>query len=120
MCIRDRDIWYSYLLNDTSFSEALNLKEINTTEDDITPFFHSTTSELYFSTNGRLGYGGFDIYKVILTDKSPPNVLNLGSPINSSYNDMYFSLDDEGKQGLLSSNRKGSFYICLLYTSRCV
>ena len=113
------DIWYAYLLNDTSFSEAQNLKEINTKEDDITPFFHSTTSELYFSSNGRIGYGGFDIYKVILTDKSPPNVLNLGSPINSSYNDMYFSLDDEGKQGLLSSNRKGSFYIDELQEACC-
>lgn len=113
------DIWYSQILNDTSFSEALNLKEINTAEDDITPFFHSTTGELYFSTNGRLGYGGFDIYKVILTDQSPLNVLNLGSPINSSYNDMYFSLDDDGKKGLLSSNRKGSFYIDELQEACC-
>lgn len=113
------DIWYSYLQNDTSFSDIINLKEINTPEDDITPFYHSSTSELYFSTNGRLGYGGFDIYKVTLTDKSPPNVTNVGAPINSSYNDIYFSLDDEGKKGLLSSNRKGSFYVDELQEACC-
>lgn len=113
------DIWYSHLINDSTFSEAINLKEINTAEDDITPFIHSSTGELYFSSDGRLGYGGFDIYKVIPQNNSWSEAENLGTPINSSYNDIYFTLDNEGKKGLLSSNRKGSLYLDELQEACC-
>ncbi|MEO6758731.1 MAG: hypothetical protein ABIO24_04695, partial [Saprospiraceae bacterium] len=57
-----RDIWYSQIKRD-SFTAPINLTAANTKEDDVTPFYHSKSATLYFSTTGRRTLGGFDIYK---------------------------------------------------------
>ncbi len=105
------DIWYSYIINSGDFTEPINLgKGINTPDDEITPYFNSETQTLYFSSNWHQGLGGFDIFKIKRKDgawNSTPE--NLGYPVNSSYNDVYYVLNTEDKQsGYLSSNREGA------------
>ena len=56
------DIWYSIIDKNGSYTHPQNLVTINTAEDDITPNFHSSSNTFYFSSNGYLSMGGFDIY----------------------------------------------------------
>jgi outer membrane protein OmpA-like peptidoglycan-associated protein len=112
------DIWYSYL-NAGIPSEPKNLKAINTVEDDITPFYHKISNTLYFSSNGKRGFGGFDIYGAIFNADSIIEQYHLDPPINSSYNDVYYVLSDDFKKGYLSSNREGSLYIDKMLESCC-
>ncbi len=105
------DIWFSVLNQDgKTFSRPTNLAEVNSAGDDMTPFFHDASQTLYFSSDGYLGLGGYDVFK-IKKDIKWGAVENLGAPINSSYNDVYFSMREDEKSGYLSSNRLGSYYL---------
>ena len=57
------DIWYATVEGDTTFGTPQNLAAVNTAENDITPFYDHSANELYFSTDGRIGLGGYDVYK---------------------------------------------------------
>ncbi len=105
------DIWASMIEKDGSFQNPVNLTEINTFYDEITPFYHRPTGTLYFSSNGQRGFGGFDVYKSNRYSGGWGKIEHLGSEINTSYNDIYFSLSDDKKEGYLSSNRTGSFFL---------
>jgi len=107
------DIWMSNFNEEMVFSTPVNTG-INTEMDDITPYFHHNTNTLYFSSNGRDGFGGFDLYKNV-----GESVNNLGATYNTSYNDIYFFLNEEGNQGYLSSNRLGSNFTDQTYETCC-
>lgn len=83
--------------------------QINTAGNDITPFFDLKKKVLYYSSDGLLGMGGFDIHMVHLENLQPiEEPQNLGYPINSGADDSYFILNDNGRSGYLSSNRAGN------------
>ena len=104
------DIWYS-LMHDNSFTEPVNLGNIiNTAGDEITPFYHQETQTLYFSSDWHEGFGGFDIFKSKGALGYWEKPVNVGYPINSSANDMYFTVNEVDNDGYLTSNRKGSYY----------
>ena len=105
------DIWASEILDNGDLGNPINLTSINTPFDDITPFYHEPTNVLYFSSDGRQGLGGFDVYKSNLYSKGFSSVKHMGSLINTSYDDVYFSLDSTGEKGLISSNREGSLFL---------
>lgn len=88
--------------------EAMNLSSLNTTGDESTPFYHSISNTLFFSSNGHTGIGGLDIFKSTLnTDDSLYSFpKNLGRPINSSKDDAYFILDRLQSRGYFSSDRE--------------
>ncbi|MCB0555875.1 MAG: hypothetical protein KDD02_20180 [Phaeodactylibacter sp.] len=105
------DIWWSRVEEgENKFSRPSRLQELNTPMDDITPYFHNPSQTLYFSSEGYTGLGGFDVFRSRRGQAwSTPE--NLGAPINSSYNDIYYTLENDGESGYLSSNRPGSFYL---------
>ncbi len=106
------DIWKSFISTEGKYSQPENLSsEINSADDDVTPFYHLATQTLYFSSNRVNTLGGYDIFKSKQTGVTFSTPENAGYPVNSSTNDLYFSLDNDSKQGLLSSNRTGSLYI---------
>ena len=112
------DIWFTEV-NEDSYSEPLNLESLNTTGDDISPFFHASTNTLYFSSNGYMGMGGFDVYKSSMVDDNYEEPSNLEAPTNTSFNDIYYTLNDEGTTGYLSSNRTGSLFLEESYEACC-
>lgn len=83
--------------------------KINTGGDEKTPFMHSDSETLYFSSNGHFGFGGYDIFYIRKDDKGNwLDAENIGSPINSQSDDTglivstdsktaYFFSFDEGK-----------------------
>lgn len=101
------DIWYTDIKNG-QFSRPQNFEAINTVDDEITPFFHVPSQTFYFSSNGLPSQGGFDIYKIRYTDQTWCTFEFLPAPINSSFEDSYFILNETGEQAYFSSNRAGT------------
>ncbi len=101
------DIWYSYYAKG-KWSQPRNLgKVINTPGDEMTPWYDNETQTLYFSSDGHPGFGGLDIFKATGFGNRWSQPENLGKPINSSYDDMFFVLGPERYYGYFTSNRPG-------------
>ncbi len=104
------DIWYTETDKQTGeYKEPKNLgKAINTYDDECSPFYDVINRNLYFSSKGHPGFGGFDVFRSTGSAKQWTDALPLPKPINSSYDDTYFSTNS-GTQGFFTSNRPGSF-----------
>lgn len=104
------DIYRAFRNKETgTFDEVENLRDdINTADDEFTPFFDTTWNTLYFSSDGRVSMGGFDIYSSELDSAgnwSEP--VNLGYPVNSSVDDIYYAMGPKKRSGFLVTNRPG-------------
>ena len=98
------DLWVADLDSTGNAIRSENLEtSINTSADEITPFYDTTLQVLYFSSNKLGGYGGFDIYKSEKLFGKHIAPVNLGSPLNSSYNDYNYCFDEY--VGFLLSDR---------------
>lgn len=105
------DIYYSYFDKNMEFSAPVNAgKKVNTAEDEITPWYVTEQNALYFSSTWHKGLGGFDIFISNYKDKSFGEPRNAGYPINSSYNDIYYSINSKKNKAYISSNRIGSYF----------
>lgn len=105
------DIWYSFKNDNGTYSDPVNAgKSINTPDDEITPWFVSSSKTLFFSSTYHKGLGGFDIFKSNYRNNEFSEPQNAGYPINSSYNDIYYSVNKGNTRAYLSSNRVGSFF----------
>ncbi|ADR22855.1 cell envelope biogenesis protein OmpA [Marivirga tractuosa] len=92
-----RDLYYSKKVNG-KWTEAINLgKKINTFADEISPFLTLSNDEMYFSSNGGVGMGGFDIYK-IKWPLDEGEVSNLGLPVNSFNNELSYHQKFSGEK----------------------
>lgn len=98
------DLYYSEASGPYSFGTPINLGEgINTPFDEITPFYREGV--LYFSTDGYPTLGGKDIFQSSWDGSSWSSPKNMGNGYNSIADDMYYTMDKEGLQGFLVSNR---------------
>lgn len=102
----DRDLYVSFLKEDSTWTEPKNLGEIiNTAGTESAPFLAADDRTLYFSSNGFSGYGGEDIYVVRRLDDSWTNWTepeNLGPSINSAGEDLFFNIPLSGSQAYYS------------------
>jgi tetratricopeptide (TPR) repeat protein len=105
-----RDIYKATLMPDSTWGNVVNLGDsINTPLDDDAPFIHPDGITLFFSSKGRTSSGGYDIFKATMDTKDSAfkNVVNLGYPINSPDDDIYFVLNAAGDNAYYSSGKKG-------------
>lgn len=105
------DIWYSIIdPRNGSFRRPQNCgKQVNSPMDEVTPYYDTRVSKLYFASNGRKSFGGFDIFSADGGPSRYSNVQNMGYPINSSADEFYFIKDPLGKpDAYLVSNRIGT------------
>ncbi len=102
---------YQVEITKNGFGTPVNLTTINTAEDDITPFYHQKSHSLFFSSKGYQSLGGYDIYQTKNNGTTWESPVHTGYPLNSSYNDIYFTLNADSTQAYISSNRAGSFYL---------
>jgi peptidoglycan-associated lipoprotein len=99
------DIYYASKNADGTFDTPINIGEsINTVGDEETPFYKE--GKLYFSSNGLPTIGGFDIFSTAWNGTAWSAPENMGKGINSSANDRYYNIDENGAIYLLS-NRPG-------------
>lgn len=90
-----------------TWGEPINLgSSINTRDDEAFPFIRAN-GELYFSSNGRPGYGGLDIFKATPASDSSWEVENMGPNFNSELDDFALIYEDDNDRGYFSSRRKG-------------
>lgn len=102
------DIWKSLIVNG-SHQTPINLGAgINTADDEATPFFHPFSQRLFFSSTGHTGYGGYDVFFTRWDGDAWSPAENMGAPINTSTDEVYYSLDRLGNKAYFSSNRLGS------------
>lgn len=97
-----KDIWRVNLKERQGSLENLG-EFINTPGDDVFPYIRED-SLLYYSSNGRPGYGGLDIFRARKTPSGGWHVENMGQPINSSADDFGITFG-KGESGFFSSNR---------------
>ena len=87
------------------WGEPINLGDkINTAGNEMFPFI-SFKGDLYFSSNGRDGLGGLDIYEARIKGEKILKVFDMGLPINSKDDDFGIYLNEDDKSGFITSNR---------------
>jgi outer membrane protein OmpA-like peptidoglycan-associated protein/tetratricopeptide (TPR) repeat protein len=105
-----KDLWYSVLRENGKWSVPVNLGDkINTPGEEMSPFIHFDGRTLYFTSDGRPGMGGFDIYLSKMNEDSTwTEPRNLGYPINTSSDDMGLVIETSGQKAYFSSKRNNS------------
>jgi outer membrane protein OmpA-like peptidoglycan-associated protein len=102
------DIWKVEKQVDGVWGTPVNLgPTINSKYDEEAPFIHPDKKTLYFTSDGPASMGGDDIFKTVLDKGKWTLPVNMGSPINTQFNDSYFALSADGKKGYFSSDRPG-------------
>ena len=101
------DLYVSTVDGAAAFGTPQNLRALNTEQDELSPFFNARSQTLYFASNGHRSLGGFDNFRAQRTDGGYGEVENLGAPLNSSYDDTYYTLAEGGK-AYFASNRPGA------------
>jgi len=107
----EHDLYVSFQTSDGVWSKPRNLgSTINTKSDDVDPFLAADGKTLYFSTNGRPGYGGYDIFMSRRLDDSWvrwSKPVNLGPTVNTSGDDQFFTIPASGDYVYFSSDGLG-------------
>jgi hypothetical protein len=116
------DIYAAEILANGEVSKPINLRQINTLGNEITPFFNEKAQSLFFSSNFQIAsLGGYDIYQSSVFDSPyvPTQIKNGGVAFNSSYDDQYFIIDDVGNKAFFTSNRPGTQVVDVFSKACC-
>ncbi|MBC7486874.1 MAG: PD40 domain-containing protein [Cytophagaceae bacterium] len=107
----DMDIYYITKNEDGSWSKHKEMEgDINTEGDEDAPFITPDGKTLYFSSRGHKGMGGFDVFKSKMqADGSWSDPVNLGYPINTPDDDVYFYYAASDDRAYIASYRDGGF-----------
>ena len=85
------DLWKAELDSSGTPLNSVNLgAEINTSGDELAPYYHAASGTLVFSTDGRVGMGGFDFFYSQANAGAWGAPVNFGYPVNSVKDDIYF------------------------------
>jgi len=106
-----RDIYRIVRLPNGEWSKAQNMgPTINTLYDEDSPFIAINNKTLYYSSNGESSMGGFDIFVTFRDDNNAWSTpTNMGYPINSTGDDIFYTTTVDGLRGYLSSFRKNGY-----------
>ncbi len=101
------DVWKVAVNGDGSFGTPENLgNKVNTEGNESFPFISEDNKTLYFSSTGKQGLGGLDVYKIDLSNGA--DAANMGKPINTEKDDFGFTFNNQKNMGFFSSNRNGN------------
>jgi outer membrane protein OmpA-like peptidoglycan-associated protein/tetratricopeptide (TPR) repeat protein len=108
----DLDICFIAKKDDNTWSKPQTLSSlINTDEDEDAPYISADGKTMYFSSRGHTSMGGYDIFKSELDSVTGQwqKPVNLGYPVNTPDEDLYFCLSAKTKRAFMSSYRTGGF-----------
>ena len=105
------DIWFAEYKKKNRWRKPRSLgAPVNTPFDEISVAVAADGKTLYFASNGHLGMGGFDIYKSVKNDNGTwGEPVNLGFPINSPADEIFYQLTANPDVALYSTMRKGGY-----------
>ncbi len=99
-----KDIWTSRKNEKERWEEAVNIgSTVNTEFDEISIFLAEDDVSLYFSSQGHNSMGGMDIYKTEFRNGRWTQPENLGYPLNTPGDDMFFVLEPKGEKAFYST-----------------
>jgi outer membrane protein OmpA-like peptidoglycan-associated protein len=101
------DIYKSIKNEKGEWGNPINLgPKINSKGNEKSPFIHPDGKTLYFSSDGWLGLGGYDIfYSHLDTNGNWSKPKNIGYPINSQEDEIGFFVSTDGSHGFFASNK---------------
>jgi OmpA-OmpF porin, OOP family len=102
------DIWYAPLLADGTAGEVVNAGTINSSANEQSPFYHNGSSTLVFASDRTPSMGGYDLFSSKGTIAEWKLAENMGSPVNSSRDDVYFFANENKNllnNAIVSSDR---------------
>jgi tetratricopeptide (TPR) repeat protein len=112
-----KDIYKSVKLPNGQWGPAENLgPAINTKYNDDAPFIHPDNISLFFSSEGHNSMGGYDIFVSTLENNRWGEPVNLGYPLNTIGDDIYYVLTADGSKGYYSSTRADGYGQQDIYT----
>ena len=112
----NRDIYVSHQIEPNKWTKAENLgPKINTSYDEISPFVHANGRTLFFAANGRLGFGGYDLFTSEKENGEWQEPINFGYPVNNHEDQFSLFITADGKRGYYSheegsKNTSGKIY----------
>ena len=115
------DIYMSTKDADGNWGKAKNVgAPINTVGNEKSPFIHTDSKTLYFSSDYIPGVGGYDIFYIKEGKAGWEEPVNIGYPINKETNDVGFFVSTNGKKAYFSSdildkNNRWNIYSFNLY-----
>lgn len=103
-----KDIWRVVKLPNGEWSKAQPMSnEVNTQYDEDAPFIHPNGKTLYFASQGHNSMGGFDIFTSDLQENGTWSTpINIGHPLNTPDDDVFFVTSADGKRGYFSSDKQ--------------
>lgn len=102
------DIYMSEQLENGKWTVPLNLgKNINTPYDEDAPYLDPDNETLYYSSDGHSSIGGFDIFRSKLDGFNGSPSINLGYPVNTTADDIFFIMTSRYNRGYYSSSKLG-------------
>lgn len=103
------DLYISYRKMGTRWTKPINMgPSVNTKDDEVTPYLHPDGKVLYFSSNSEKSSGGFDVFKSNINGReSFSEAENIGFPMNSLMDDLYYTVSTNGRYGFVC--RPGEF-----------
>ncbi len=102
------DIWHVEVDANGRASNLTNLDAANTEDNEYTPYYHTKRKLLYFSSAGLPGFGGYDVFKLRGNSEDGWDTpINMGQPVNSTVDDIYFTAGESKKLFYMVSNRPG-------------
>ena len=104
----EADIYRIERENGGEWGNPVNLGDkVNTEGDEMFPFYHEKKNILIFASSGHIGLGGLDLFMTVSKEGTIQKIMNMGSSINSGYDDFSLIVDPEMKNGYFASNRLG-------------
>lgn len=112
-----RDIYRCVKLPNGEWSRALNAGSVlNTIYDEDAPFLTADGKTLYFSSKGHTSMGGFDIfYSKLGEDGEWSAPINMGYPLNTVDDDVFFVPMADGRRAYYSSSKDGGYGLKDIY-----
>lgn len=107
------DIYVSRKNADGTWAAATNMgPDINTSADEFSPYLHADGKTFYFSSQAHTSMGGFDIFQATINTATPimtivEKPVNMGYPINTVDDEIYFVWSADNKRAYFSSAREG-------------
>jgi len=106
-----KDIYRCIKLPNGKWSKALNVgPDINSDEDEDGAFMHPDGTTFFFASKGKKSMGGFDImFATLNEDNKFTDIANIGYPINTTDDDVFYVTSPDGKRGYFTSDKVGGF-----------
>jgi outer membrane protein OmpA-like peptidoglycan-associated protein len=103
------DLYISNIINDSVWSEPRNLgPNVNTPNNEMFPFVNEE-GYLFYTSNGKLGYGGYDIFASYMVDSAFARAINLGPAVNDTADETSLIIRSEDYMAYITTNIKNSY-----------